>query len=154
MAKIYWIKYTDTCQAHPLIPRKNVVSVFLERLQHCRRGWGRDISFIHCFELCYKSYSKYFDQNCRWLWNNFNSRSYKTAWPLNIINRDIQFSTELSDNELPSLDMFLTKNQIKKIGWTCIQNQAIQNAIFLTFLTTQKPVLRTYCFVLQDACMS
>ena len=126
MAKKYWNKYTDTCQAHPLIPRKNVV-------QHCRRGWGRDLSFIHCFELCYKTYSKYFDQNFRWLWNNFNSRSYKTGWPLNIINRGIQFSTELSDNKLPFLDVLLTKNEIKKLDEHVFKTRWSKTLYFLPF---------------------
>ena len=65
---------------------------------------------------------------------------------LNSVDNDIQFSMELTDNELHFLDILITKSG-KIFGSTFFQNQPIQNASFLTSLITQNPVLRIYRFV-------
>ena len=53
---------------------------------------------------------------------------------INSINNDIQFSKKLRDNNLPFLDILITKAG-DKILMIFIQNQLIVKAMFLTFLT-------------------
>ena len=59
---------------------------------------------------------------------------------LSFVNNDIQFSMELSDNKLPFLEIRLT-NPGQKIWMNIYSKLKDSNAMFLTFLTTQKPIL-------------
>ena len=54
---------------------------------------------------------------------------------------DIQLSMELNANKLPFLDILISISD-KKIRWTFIQNEPIQNSMFFAFLTTQNTALR------------
>ena len=64
-----WPKYIGTNkQVHIrqfLLTPIKMLLVCAERLQHCQWGLGRDVSFKHCFQLCCKTCSKYFCQDCR-----------------------------------------------------------------------------------------
>ena len=67
---------------------------------------------------------------------------------LNSVNNDLQFSMELNDNELPFLDILITK-PAKKI-WTTIYSKPTDSKRYISYLSNHpKPCLKniTFCLV-------